>query len=210
MAADKRTEKEKMLAGELYCAFEKTLLDERQAAKVLIHRYNTQLATTIEGRAELLQQLLGGMDPADPPFIEPPFYCDYGYNIYMGAGSYANFGFTVLDACRVDIGKRVLIGPNVQVYAATHPLDGHVRKGCTGPEYGAPISIGDDTWIGGAVVICPGVTIGNNSVIGAGSVVTKDVEPYTVVAGNPAKVIRRLERHEEAGAAAAAAAALKN
>jgi maltose O-acetyltransferase len=82
---------------------------------VLIHKYNTQLATTLEGRTELLQQLLGGIDPADPPFIEPPFYCDYGYNIHMGSGSYANFGFTVLDACRVDIGKRVLIGPNVQV-----------------------------------------------------------------------------------------------
>jgi acetyltransferase-like isoleucine patch superfamily enzyme len=86
-----------------------------QAAKVLIHKYNTQLATTLEGRTELLQQLLGGMDAADPPFIEPPFYCDYGYNIHMGSSSYANFGLTVLDACRVDIGKRVLIGPNVQV-----------------------------------------------------------------------------------------------
>jgi acetyltransferase-like isoleucine patch superfamily enzyme len=95
----------------------------------------------------------------------------------------------------------------MQVYSATHPLDGHVRKGCTGPEFGAPISIGDDTWIGGAVVICPGVKIGNNSVIGAGSVVTKNVEAYTVVAGSPAKVIRRLERHE---GAAAAANALKN
>eukprot|EP00882_Tetradesmus_deserticola_P003761 GHRQ01003976.1.p1 GENE.GHRQ01003976.1~~GHRQ01003976.1.p1 ORF type:complete len:210 (+),score=72.72 GHRQ01003976.1:105-734(+) len=192
---DKRTEKEKMLAGELYHAFDKTLMNDRQAAKVLINKYNTQLATTLEGRTELLQQLLGGMDESDPPFIEPPFYCDYGYNIHMGSGSYANFGFTVLDACRVEIGKRVLIGPNVQVYAATHPLDGHVRKGCTGPEFGAPISIGDDAWVGGAAIICPGVRIGNNSVIGAGSVVTKDVEPYVVVAGNPAKVIRRLERH---------------
>jgi acetyltransferase-like isoleucine patch superfamily enzyme len=89
-----------------------------QAAKVLIHKYNTQLATTLEGRTELLQQLLGSIDAADPPFIEPPFYCDYGYNIHMDSGSYANFGFTVLDACRVDIGKRVLIGPNVQVRQA--------------------------------------------------------------------------------------------
>lgn len=102
-----------------------------------------------------------------------------------------------LCASRVTIGSRVLFGPNVQLYAATHPLDGHVRQGIRGPEYAKPISIGDDVWVGGAVVVCPGVTIGQNSVVGAGSVVTKDVEPYTVVAGNPAKVIRRLERHEE-------------
>jgi len=100
--------------------------------------------------------------------------------------------------CRVTIGNRVLFGPNVQLYAATHPLDGHVRRGIKGPEFGRPITIGDDVWVGGAVVVCPGVTIGNNSVVGAGSVVTKDVEPYTVVAGNPARVIRRLEKNEEA------------
>ena len=94
----------------------------------------------------------------------------------------------------MSIGSRVLFGPSVQIYAATHPLDGHVRNGINGPEFAKPITIGDDVWVGGAAVICPGVTIGNNSVVGAGSVVTKDVEPYTVVAGNPAKVIRRLEK----------------
>lgn len=99
--------------------------------------------------------------------------------------------------CRVTIGSRVLFGPNVQLYAATHPLDGHVRQGIRGPEYGKPITIGDDVWVGGGVVVCPGVTIGHNSVVGAGSVVTRDVQPYTVVAGNPAKVIRRLERPAE-------------
>lgn len=97
---------------------------------------------------------------------------------------------------RVTIGKRVLFGPNVQIYAASHPLDGHVRQGINGPEFCKPVTIQDDVWVGGAVVICPGVTIGNNSVVGAGSVVTKNVEPYTVVAGNPAKVIRRLEREQ--------------
>lgn len=95
---------------------------------------------------------------------------------------------------RVTIGSRVLFGPNVQVYAATHPLDGHVRQGMRGPELAKPISIGDDVWVGGGAIICPGVTIGDNAVVGAGSVVTRDVEAYTVVAGNPAKVIRRLER----------------
>lgn len=98
------------------CLTPLTTFLQAQAAKVLINKYNTQLATTLEGRTELLQQLLGGVDAADPPFIEPPFYCDYGYNIHMGSGSYANFGLTVLDACRVEIGKRVLIGPNVQVW----------------------------------------------------------------------------------------------
>lgn len=95
--------------------------------------------------------------------------------------------------CRIDIGKRCLFGPNVQIYAATHPLDGHIRQGIRGPEYGKPITIGDDCWVGGAAIICPGVTIGNNAVVGAGAVITRDVEPYMVVAGNPAKVIRRLE-----------------
>ncbi|KAF8055928.1 maa [Scenedesmus sp. PABB004] len=189
-----RSEKEKMLAGELYYAFDDTLLSERQAAKALIHTYNTTLATRIEGRTELLKQLLGGLDEADPPFIEPPFYCDYGYNIHIGAGSYMNFGATILDGCRVTIGARVLFGPNVQVYAATHPIEGHVRQGIRGPEYSKPITIGDDVWVGGAVVICPGVTIGAHAVVGAGSVVTRDVKPWTVVAGNPARLIRRIER----------------
>lgn len=143
---------------------------------------------------EVLKQLLGSIDDNDPPFIEPPFYCDYGYNIHMGAGSYMNFGCTILDGCRISIGRRTLFGPNVQIYSATHPLDGHVRQGTKGPEYSKPITIGDDVWVGGAVIICPGVTIGNGSTVGAGSVVTKDVEPYTVVAGNPAKLIRRLEK----------------
>eukprot|EP00878_Enallax_costatus_P018667 GHUV01019662.1.p1 GENE.GHUV01019662.1~~GHUV01019662.1.p1 ORF type:complete len:167 (-),score=12.99 GHUV01019662.1:417-917(-) len=143
---------------------------------------------------EVLKELLGSMDDNDPPFIEPPFYCDYGYNIHMGSGAYMNFGCTVLDACKVTIGNRTLFGPNVQIYSATHPLEAHIRQGTKGPELGKPISIGDDCWIGGAVVVCPGVTIGNGCVVGAGAVVTKDVEPYTVVAGNPAKVIRRLEK----------------
>eukprot|EP00879_Flechtneria_rotunda_P006517 GHRR01006849.1.p1 GENE.GHRR01006849.1~~GHRR01006849.1.p1 ORF type:complete len:195 (+),score=42.86 GHRR01006849.1:1510-2094(+) len=189
-----KSEKQKMLAGELYYAFGDELAQERHHAKLLINKYNTELATTLDGRTELLAKLLGSIDESDPPFIEPPFYCDYGSNIHIGAGTYMNFGCTVLDACKITIGSRVLFGPNVQLYAATHPLDGHVRQGTKGPEYGKPITIGDDVWVGGAVVICPGVKIGNNAVIGAGSVVTKNVAPYTVVAGNPAKPVRQLER----------------
>lgn len=108
----------------------------------------------------------------------------------------------LLSPPRVTIGCRVLFGPNVQIYAATHPLDGAVRQGTAGPEYGRPISIGDDVWVGGAAVICPGVSIGEGAVVGAGSVVTRDVEAFTVVAGNPARVIRRLERQPAAAAAA--------
>jgi len=190
--ADKRTEKEKMLAGELYYAFGEELLNERQKCRQIIKLYNQ--TSEIEGRAELLQKLLGSMDPEDPPFIEPPFWCDYGYNVHMGSGSYINFNCTILDSCKVSIGRRVLIAPNVQLYAASHPLDGHVRQGTKGPEFGKPITIGDDVWVGGGAIILPGVTIGNNAVIGAGSVVTRDVEPYTVVGGNPAKPIRQLEK----------------
>jgi len=184
-----------MLAGDLYYAFGEELLNERQRCRQIIKQYNQTTETA--GRAELLQQLLGGMDPNDPPFIEPPFMCDYGYNVHMGSGSYMNFGCTILDGCKVSIGSRVLFGPNVQIYAASHPLDGHVRQGTNGPEFAKPITIGDDVWVGGAAIILPGVTVGSNAVVGAGSVVTKDVEPYTVVAGNPAKVIKRLEKPSE-------------
>ncbi|KAG2449522.1 hypothetical protein HYH02_005664 [Chlamydomonas schloesseri] len=167
----------------------------------------------MESRTRVLTQLLGGLNAASPPFIEPPFRCDYGYNITVGSDVYMNFNCCILDCNRVTIGNRVLFAPNVQVYAATHPLDGHVRNGTQGPEYALPISIGDDVWVGGGAIILPGVSIGSGSVVGAGSVVTRNVEPYTVVAGNPACLIRRLKpapgplKPAEAAAAAAEAEA---
>ncbi|KAG2431722.1 hypothetical protein HXX76_009218 [Chlamydomonas incerta] len=159
----------------------------------------------MESRTRVLAQLLGGLDASNPPFIEPPFRCDYGYNITMGSDVYLNFNCCILDCNKVTIGSRVLFGPNVQVYAAAHPLDGHVRNGTKGPEYALPISIGDDVWVGGGAIILPGVSVGSGSVVGAGSVVTRNVEPFTVVAGNPARLVRRLK--PEAGPLAPAAAA---
>jgi maltose O-acetyltransferase len=190
-----RTEKEKMLAGELYYSFGNELFEERQRARKLLRKYNTELDhDDLEGRTALLKELLGSIDKADPPFIEPPFSCDYGSNIKLGSGVYMNFGCIILDCNTVQIGSRVLFGPNVQLYAATHPLEPHIRQGTKGPEYALPITIGDDVWIGGGAIVCPGVTIGEGSVVAAGAVVTKDVTPYTVVGGNPAKFIKQVPR----------------
>ena len=121
-------------------------------------------------------------------WIEPPFRCDYGFHIFLGSGFYANYDCIILDVCPVTIGERVLLGPRVGIYTAAHPLDAAVRA--TGAEYGAPVTIGDDVWVGGNAVICPGVTIGTGSVIGAGSVVTRDIPPGVVAAGNPCRVLR--------------------
>eukprot|EP00877_Chromochloris_zofingiensis_P014377 jgi/Chrzof1/9193/Cz03g39110.t1 len=195
MAKDTRSEKQKMLDGDLYYSFTPELAAERARARALLHKYNLGIPyDDTAARTQLLKELLGSMDESDPPYIEAPFYCDYGYNVHIGPGSYMNFGCTVLDCNVVKIGARVLFAPNVQLYAATHPLSGHVRQGTKGPELAKPITIGDDVWVGGGAIILPGVTIGEHAVIGAGSVVTKHVPPYTVVAGNPAKVLKELDR----------------
>ena len=124
-------------------------------------------------------------------YIEPPFFCDYGSNIHFGRECYLNHNCIFLDVCKITIGSNTFFGPNSQVYTATHPLDPiERRKG----EFGKPVKIGNDCWIGGSAVIPPGVTIGDGVTVGAGSVVTKDVEDYTVVAGNPAKIIKRLTK----------------
>ncbi|TWT50995.1 Maltose O-acetyltransferase [Rubripirellula amarantea] len=126
----------------------------------------------------------------DTVWLEPPFRCDYGTNIYLDEKVYFNFDCVILDVCEVRIGNHVFIAPGVHIYTATHPLEAELRRT---QEFGKPVTVGNDVWIGGKAVICPGVTIGDCSVIGAGSVVTKDVPPEVVVAGNPAKVIRRLD-----------------
>jgi maltose O-acetyltransferase len=123
--------------------------------------------------------------------IQPPFYCDYGSNITLGDGVYMNFNCVVLDVCQVSIGSRTLIGPAVQIYAATHPMS--VKERASGLEAGKPVSIGEDVWIGGGSIICPGVSIGDGTVIGAGSVVAKDIPARVFAAGNPARVIRQIE-----------------
>lgn len=128
----------------------------------------------------------------DDPWVEPPLAMDYGYNVKLGKNVFINFNSVFLDTCLITIGSRTLVGPNVSFYSGTHPLDPALRDGTRGPELGKEIHIGEDCWIGGNVVILPGVTIGKGSVVGAGSVVTKSVPDFTVVAGNPARVLRKI------------------
>jgi len=180
------TEKEKMLAGELYDPLDPELTAARLKARLLIKSLNDSREDETEQRAALLKELLPNAGPG--LWLQPPFYCDYGSNIFLGEKVFFNFNCVVLDVCRVTIGDRTLIAPNVQLYTATHPMDHKVRA--SGLELGKPITIGSDVWIGGSVVICPGVTIGDRAIIGAGSVVTKDIPADTIAAGNPCRVIR--------------------
>jgi maltose O-acetyltransferase len=182
-----KTEKEKMLAGELYNAQDPQLLAERQRAQLLFQELNATPADQ-PARARLLRELLphAGAELG----LTSPFYCDYGTNITLGDQVFFNFNCTILDVAAVRIGSRTLFGPGVQVYTATHPLDYQERA--TGLEYAKPITIGEDVWVGGGAIICPGVSIGDRAVIGAGSVVTKDIPADTLAAGNPCRVIRVL------------------
>lgn len=181
-----KTEKEKMLSGKLYDALDPQLTDERIKARLLIKALNESREDEPEKRTEILKQLIPHAGAG--LWLQPPFYCDYGYNIKLGERVFFNFNCVVLDVMPVTIGSRTLFGPNVQIYTAMHPMDHKERA--TGLEFAKPITIGEDVWIGGSVVICPGVTIGDRSVIGAGSVVTKDIPADVVAAGNPCKVIR--------------------
>lgn len=187
-----KTEKEKMLAGELYNPHDKELFDDRLKARLLIKQLNDTREDQLIERSRILKELIPGAG-ADL-WLQPPFYCDYGSNIELGEKVFLNFNCVVLDVCKVTIGSRTLFGPNVQVYTATHPMN-HIER-AAGLEYGKHISIGEDVWIGGSTVICPGVSIGHRSVIGAGSVVTKDIPADVVAAGNPCKVIRHLMQNE--------------
>ena len=182
-----KTEKEKMLSGENYIALDKELVQDRIRAKKLLHKINITEYWVNKNTRKLIAELLSNSKPV--VHIEPPFHCDYGYNIECGENVFFNVNCVVLDVAKVKIGSNVLFGPSVQLYTATHPLDKIERRTV---ESAKPITIGDDCWIGGQVVICPGVTIGSGSVIGAGSVVTKDIPANTLAVGNPAKVIRKL------------------
>jgi len=182
------TEKEKMLAGELYDAQDPQLLAERLRTQGLLQALNAAPAEQPAERAHLLRALLPHAGPA--PAVTPPFYCDYGTNITLGDQVFFNFNCTILDVAAVTIGPRTLFGPGVQVYTATHPLDYQERA--SGLEYAKPIRIGEDVWVGGGAILCPGVSIGDRTVIGAGSVVTKDIPADVLAAGNPCRVIRVL------------------
>ncbi len=177
-----------MLDGELYNALDQELIDERITTRLLLKQLNDSAENESELRSVVVRKLFP--NASEGLWIQPPFYCDYGYNIRMGEEVFFNFNCVVLHVTYVNIGSRTLFGPNVQMYTATHPLN--FRERATGLEYAKPITIGEDVWVGGSVVICPGVTIGDRCVIGAGSVVTKDVPPDSFAAGNPCKVIRSL------------------
>ena len=183
-----KTEKEKMLSGELYNALDEQLTAERIRARLLTKRLNDGREDDSDERAAILKELIPNAGKG--LWLQPPFYCDYGTNLEIGDGVFFNFNCVVLDVMKVKIGSRTLFGPNVQVYTAMHPVD--YKERASGLEYAKPITIGEDVWLGGSAVICPGVTIGDRSIIGAGSVVTRDIPSDVFAAGNPCRVIRSL------------------
>ena len=182
------TEKQKMLAGVLYLAADAELSAERQRARRLTRAYNATTEDDEAVRQNMLAELFGKVGAGIS--VEPPFRCDYGYNIRVGDNFYANYGCIILDCNAVNIGDNVLLAPNVQIYAAYHPVAPEDRL--TGRELAAPVTIGNNVWIGGGVIICPGVTIGDNTTIGAGSVVTRDIPDGVFAAGNPCRIIREI------------------
>lgn len=176
------TEKAKMLAGRLYCTADPQLKEERYKARELLRRLNITEYHDPATYRDIMTALFPNGEK--DLYIEPPFYCDYGYNIYAGHNIYFNFDCVVLDVCPVHIGAETMFGPGVHIYAATHPADALERR--KGLEFGKPVSIGEDCWIGGHATILPGVTIGDRCIIGAGAVVNRDVPADTRVGGNPA------------------------
>jgi maltose O-acetyltransferase len=182
-----QSEKQKMLAGALYDPLDAQLCRERARARDLCLRLNATREDEQAERTALLEQLFGRVTSA---WIQPPFFCDYGPNIELGDRVFFNFNCVVLDVAQVRIGSHTLFGPAVQIYTATHPLDAATRR--QGLESAIPIGIGDDVWVGGGAIVCPGVSIGARSVIGAGSVVTRDIPNDVFAAGNPCRVVRSL------------------
>jgi maltose O-acetyltransferase len=183
-----RSEKDKMLAGELYDPLDLQLSGERQRARDLCKLLNDSREDQQQERHRILVELFGRETDA---WVQPPFFCDYGTNISLGTKVFFNFNCVVLDVMKVIIGSNVLFGPSVQIYTATHPIGAAERRNWL--ELAKPVTIGSDVWVGGGAIICPGITIGDRTVIGAGSVVTRPVPADVLAAGNPCRVIRRLE-----------------
>ena len=181
------SEKERMLAGALYDPLDAELVRARERARDLCQDLNATREREEATRRRILVELFGA--GGGEVWMQPPFFCDYGSNIYLGTRVFFNFNCVVLDVCAVRIGDFTLFGPAVQIYTATHPLEAELRRR---QEFAKPVTIGADVWVGGAAVICPGVTIGSRSVIGAGSVVTRDIPEGVFAAGNPCRVIREL------------------
>lgn len=183
------SEKEKMLRGKKYNSFDEELVKDRERAKKLCHKYNMTSPEEGQKRNEILQKLL---KTDKDPWIEPNFYCDFGYNINPGKNFFANHNCVMLDCNEINFGENVKLGPNVQIYTVTHPENSKERN--ENLELAKPVKIERNVWIGGNTTITPGPEIGKNSIIGAGSVVTKNIPPNTVAAGNPCKPIRKLEK----------------
>ena len=177
-----------MLAGDLYIADDPELAEDSLRAMTLIERLNATPARDPGERRRILEDLLGAF--GEESEIRPPLYCDYGYQLHIGARTFVNFGLTPLDVARIEIGDDVQFGPNVQLLTPTHPTDAELRWAKW--EAASPITIKDNAWIGGGVIVLPGVVIGENAIVGAGAVVTKDIPPNTLAVGNPARVIRSL------------------
>ena len=198
------TEWEKMIAGEFYHALDPELSALRRRARDLTRELNASSDAEGEGEGEgegeRRERLLRALIPhaGEGLWIEPPFFCDYGRNITMGERVFLNFNCVILDVAPVRLGDYAQLGPGVHIYTATHPFSAEQRR--AGLEYGKPVELGADVWIGGGAIICPGVKVGSRSVIGAGSVVTRDVPEGVLAAGNPCRVIRQLTddtRHKE-------------
>ena len=181
--------RERMLAGELYIADDPELARAAERAMTLTHHLNAMDPNDGAGRRAILTELLGAF--GDDSHIRPPFRCDYGFQTFIGARTFVNFGLVCLDVATVTIGDDVQIGPNVQLLTPTHPTAAGLRRQKW--EAARPIVIGDNVWLGGGVIVCPGVTIGANTVVGAGAVVVRDLPPDVVAVGNPARIVKDVQ-----------------
>ena len=183
-----RSQRERMLADELYIADDPQLAADNQRALTLTSQFNASDPADAQKRLALLRELLGSVGEGTE--IRPPLYCDYGYQTHIGAWTFINFGCVLLDVATITIGDDVQVGPNVQFLTPTHPVEAEPRRAKW--EAARPISVADNVWLGGGVIVCPGVSIGENTVVGAGAVVVRDLPANVIAVGNPAKVIRSL------------------
>ncbi len=188
------TEKEKMLNGQMYNDQDGELVKMRKEARLLTERYNKTSIEQPEERKKILKELFGSC--GDFIYIEPTFNCDYGKNIHLGEGFYANYNCVFLDVCEIRIGKNCFVAPQVGIYTATHPTD-PIKRCVERVEFGKPVTIGDNCWIGGHATINPGVTLGDNVVVASGAVVTKSFGDNVIIGGNPARVLKTIEIENE-------------
>ncbi len=187
---DDRSQRERMLAGDLYDATDPELAAERHRARTLLRRFNAADPAEADAAHAILRQLLGTF--AAGAEVVAPLHCDYGHQVHIGAASFVNCGAVFLDVATITLGAHVQVGPNVQFLTPTHPLEPELRR--TGAESGKPIAVADNVWLGGGAILLPGVSVGENTVVGAGAVVTRDLPANVVAVGNPARVIRTLTR----------------